>query len=178
MLISPRASTDVRIGPGQVGGTVTDAAGAVISGVHVTVTHQNGQQYDAISNADGRWAVPRMLPGKVTVRAEAAGFARLARTLDLGPGPLSVALTLQVGSVSETIGVTSGAPVLQTQQSERALRQNAAPPSANVSSLQQRLTGVLPIAVTVPRAGTAYRFIRPLVVDEETKLAFQYRTGK
>jgi len=34
----------------------------------------------------------------------------------------------------------------------------------------------LPIAVDVPRAGTSYRFIRPLVVNEETKLAFNYKT--
>ena len=27
----------------------------------------------------------------------------------------------------------------------------------------------------VPRAGSAYRFVRPLVVDEETKLTFNYR---
>jgi len=41
--------------------------------------------------------------------------------------------------------------------------------------LQKRVAGVLPIAVTVPRAGNAYRFARPLVVDEETKLTFAYR---
>jgi hypothetical protein len=35
--------------------------------------------------------------------------------------------------------------------------------------LQQRVAGVLPIAVDVPRAGTSYRFIRPLVVNEEIR---------
>jgi hypothetical protein len=49
-------------------------------------------------------------------------------------------------------------------------------PSANVFDLQKRVAGVLPIAVAVPRAGNAYRFIRLLVADEETKLTFQYRT--
>jgi hypothetical protein len=56
----------------------------------------------------------------------------------------------------------------------------AAPPpptaSANVFNLQQRVAGVLPVAVDVPRAGTSYRFIRPLVVNEETKLNFTYKS--
>jgi hypothetical protein len=49
-------------------------------------------------------------------------------------------------------------------------------PSSNVGSLQRRVAGVLPIAVDVPREGNSYRFVRPLVQDEETKLTFSYRT--
>jgi len=58
----------------------------------------------------------------------------------------------------------------------------AAPPppppqaSVNVYNLQQRVAGVLPIAVDVPRAGISYRFVRPLIVNEETKLSFTYKT--
>jgi hypothetical protein len=50
------------------------------------------------------------------------------------------------------------------------------PASPNVFNLQQRVAGVLPVAVDVPRAGTSYRFIRPLVVNEETKLNFTYKS--
>jgi hypothetical protein len=42
--------------------------------------------------------------------------------------------------------------------------------------LQRRVAGVLPIAVNVPRDGSSYRFVRPLVVDEETRLTFSYRS--
>jgi hypothetical protein len=48
-------------------------------------------------------------------------------------------------------------------------------PSANVQSLQRRATGVLPIRMDVPRAGTSHRFLRPLVIDEETVVRFRYR---
>jgi len=48
--------------------------------------------------------------------------------------------------------------------------------SANVFNLQQRVAGVLPVAVDVPRTGTSYRFLRPLVVNEETKLTFSYKS--
>jgi len=42
--------------------------------------------------------------------------------------------------------------------------------------LQRRVVGVLPIAVNVPRTGSSYHFVRPLVVDEETTLTFSYRS--
>jgi hypothetical protein len=43
-------------------------------------------------------------------------------------------------------------------------------------NLQRRVVGVLPIRVDVPRAGNSYRFVRPLVIDEETKVTFSYKT--
>jgi len=35
---------------------------------------------------------------------------------------------------------------------------------------------VLPVRVDVPRAGTSYRFARALVLDEETKVTFNYKS--
>jgi hypothetical protein len=52
--------------------------------------------------------------------------------------------------------------------------QNAA--SANVMNLQRRVAGVLPVAIEVPRAGTSFSFVRPLVLDEETKVTFSYKS--
>ena len=37
------------------------------------------------------------------------------------------------------------------------------------------MVGVLPIAINIPKAGNAYRFVRPLVVNEVTTLTFAYR---
>jgi hypothetical protein len=45
----------------------------------------------------------------------------------------------------------------------------------NVSNLQQRVAGVLPISVNVPRSGSSLQFVRALVLDEETTLTFKYR---
>ncbi len=42
--------------------------------------------------------------------------------------------------------------------------------------LQKRVAGVLPVRVDVPRAGNSYRFARALVLDEETKVTFTYKT--
>ena len=48
--------------------------------------------------------------------------------------------------------------------------------SANVLNLQQRVAGVLPIRIDIPRAGHSFRFVRPLVVDELTKVTFTYKS--
>ena len=54
-----------------------------------------------------------------------------------------------------------------------AVSQNA---SINVMNLQKRVAGVLPVAIDVPRAGTSFSFVRPLVLDEETKVTFSYKS--
>jgi len=96
---------------------------------------------------------------------------------------LPFAFNLQFGSVNETVtvqaqagnGTLKLAPGIEKQARKRAQEmENAA--SANVSSLQQRVAGVLPVAVDVPRAGNSYRFVRPLVLNEETKVTFTYKT--
>jgi hypothetical protein len=46
----------------------------------------------------------------------------------------------------------------------------------NIVTFQQRVSGVLPIRVDVPRAGNSYQFVRPLVLDEETKVTFRYKS--
>jgi hypothetical protein len=35
---------------------------------------------------------------------------------------------------------------------------------------------VLPVGIDVPRAGNSYHFARALVLDEETKLTFNYKS--
>jgi hypothetical protein len=49
-------------------------------------------------------------------------------------------------------------------------------PSQNVFNLQRRVAGVLPVRIDVPKAGKSYRFVRPLVLDEQTQVMFQYKT--
>ena len=63
---------------------------------------------------------------------------------------------------------------------EREARKNAEKQqmaaSSNVTNLQQRVSGILPVRVDVPRAGNSYNFVRPLVLDEETKVTFTYKS--
>ena len=61
------------------------------------------------------------------------------------------------------------------EREDRSRRAEAQAPSQNVFNLQRRVTGVLPVRIEVPRAGLAYRFARPLVLDETTMVSFEYR---
>jgi hypothetical protein len=173
----------VTIGSGEIGGKVIDATGATVPRARIQVAHEAGQKFEATTNNEGLWRGPGLPSGRVQIAASAPGFIRTVRTFDHQAGqPLSVTLMLQVGAVTETVEVSSGDAKKESQQAERLRRQSAAAAetaaSSNVMDLQKRLAGVLPIAVTVPRTGNAYRFVRPLVVDEETRLTFQYRAGK
>jgi hypothetical protein len=59
---------------------------------------------------------------------------------------------------------------------QKAAEKQQTAASVNVTNLQQRISGVLPVRVDVPRAGNSYHFVRPLVLDEETKVSFTYKS--
>jgi hypothetical protein len=95
--------------------------------------------------------------------------------------PIENNLTLDVGAAAENVEVTASTSDLR--ESERARRDakkqaQLAPQAAsmNVINLQRRVAGVLPVALDVPRAGTSFRFVRPLVLNEETKVTFAYKS--
>ena len=109
----------------------------------------------------------------------------------LPPSPLYAAAE----SYDNTAGLAMAAPVSRmetvqvmaesveirdSRQIEREARKNAEKQqmaaSSNVTNLQQRVSGILPVRVDVPRAGNSYHFVRPLVLDEETKVSFTYKS--
>jgi hypothetical protein len=76
---------------------------------------------------------------------------------------------MPVSSLEETVTVAAESP--RGDQQKVA----AASPSQNVIDLQRRATGVLPVRIDVPRAGTSHQFIKPLVVDQETVVRLRYK---
>ncbi|PYS71667.1 MAG: hypothetical protein DMF69_09615, partial [Acidobacteria bacterium] len=172
--------------PGQIGGIVVDPNGAVIPGADVTIVNtQTGATVKTQSNSDGQWLIPNMQPGPVTVSVDRGGFRSLRQDVDLAAArPTRLGSTLQVGTVSETVTVTAGDNNNMSIDGLRKLESNARQtqglylntPSQNVFNLQRRVAGVLPVRVDVPKAGKSYRFVRPLVVDEETNVSFEYRS--
>jgi len=168
--------------PGQLGGIVVDSSGAVVHSAEVTVTQtETGAVRSVMTDSSGRWIASNLPSGNVEVNVDARGFKRMVRRFAYdGSRPAPFVTTLSVASVAETVTVTSGAPtVAEYQHNERDMKKQAAQQqlaaSANVYSLQQRVSGVLPVRVDVPRAGNSYHFVRPLVLDEETKVTFTYK---
>jgi Carboxypeptidase regulatory-like domain len=175
----------VALGAGQLGGYVFDPSGAAIPNAQVelqnTVTHGT---WSASTTAEGYWAVGGLTSGTYQITASALGFRVIRQTLHYdASNPKAYRTTLDVGSATDAIEVQASALELNTETAtisskDKKHKAPPAPPpaSANVFNLQQRVAGVLPIAVDVPRAGTSYRFLRPLVVNEETKLSFTYKS--
>jgi hypothetical protein len=91
---------------------------------------------------------------------------------------------LSVQAATETVEVRASNgrnfTSLDLERLQRDARKNAekqqTAASSNVTNLQQRISGVLPVRIDVPRAGNSYNFVRPLVLDEETKVTFTYKS--
>ncbi len=108
-------------GAGAMLGTVTDASGAMIPGVEITVTNQGTNQVrTGITNETGNYRVEPLMNGVYSVSAELAGFRKEVRTdikVDVD-ARVRIDFKLEVGSVSEVVEVTGAAPVVQTDSSQ------------------------------------------------------------
>ena len=169
--------------PGQIGGYILDASEAVVPNAQVTVADaETGTEIKTMTDQSGRWLASNVPSGNLKITADSAGFRRYAQSFSYDASrPSHFNFSLQVGATAETIQTsTSEVAQVNSRRIERQAKQqaeqldNAA--SANVFSLQKRVAGVLPVRVDVPRAGNSYRFVRPLVLGEETKLTFSYKT--
>jgi hypothetical protein len=169
---------------GQIAGYLVDQSGAAISNAEISVTQLDvGVTRTAVTDDSGHWVVSGLPSGRMQIRTNARGFQSEIRSLQYDANsPTSLSFALSVSSVSQSVTVMAETGEMQTESRriERDLKkqqqaaQNAA--SQNVFNLQQRVAGVLPVRFDVPRAGKSYRFVRPLVLDEETRVTFTYKT--
>ncbi|MDQ3665441.1 MAG: carboxypeptidase regulatory-like domain-containing protein [Acidobacteriota bacterium] len=105
-------------GAGALTGTVTDQQGAIVSGAEITVTNEaTGAKRTAVSQDNGDYAVPQLLPGAYRVEFSGAGFKTAVKSgLRINVTETSrLDVQLEVGQVNETIVVTSEAALLQTE---------------------------------------------------------------
>ena len=169
--------------PGQIGGVIVDPIGGVIPGAEVTVTNtQTGTSLTTKSDDEGHWRIAGMQPGAVSVAISSPGFGRMVHEIDLQASkPARIGTTMQPGAVTATVEIrgsdnaeSNSREIEDRLKKDRAAQLNAA--SQNVFNLQRRVAGILPVAVEVPRSGKSYRFVRPLVMEEETRISFQYKS--
>ena len=109
---------------GAIIGVVTDSSGAVIPGAVVTLTDTDtGLVLKARSNATGDYYFSPIKTGHYTVKATASGFETTEQQNIVVhvQDRLNIPLKLMPGNVSETVTVTSAAPIMQTQTAETAV---------------------------------------------------------
>src|SRR6266481_3743183 len=98
-----------------LGGTVSDATGALIPGVSITVTNtQTGIVSTTVSNEAGAYQFPSLQTGNYRARAELPGFqTQTYNEVVLGVSQqVRLNFTLQVGSVATALEVTVAADTL------------------------------------------------------------------
>ena len=107
---------------GAITGRVVDTSGAVIPTARVRLTEQDTNvSVTTKVSSDGDFTFPNILPGTYRITVEAPGFEKLVQQhlVLTASGRLSAGtLTLQVGSVSQSVTVTAATTPVQTTSSE------------------------------------------------------------
>jgi hypothetical protein len=102
---------------GRILGGVTDQSGGNIAGATVTITDvQRGVPRNLVTDSDGEYSAPDLLPGTYTVRVELKGFKAFERKnilLETGKD-VRVDVVLSTGSMTETITITEEVPMVDT----------------------------------------------------------------
>src|SRR5260370_3928815 len=106
---------------GAIAGLVKDSSGAVVSGAEVTITDADrGTSLVLKTNAQGEYVASPLKIGRYKVTVEKAGFKKAVA----GPIVVNVQerpeidVTLQVGSISETMEVSTETPQVETETYE------------------------------------------------------------
>src|SRR5882672_8479476 len=107
-----------QVDAGAILGTVTDTSGAVVKGANVTLTNEGtGAKLSTTTSDDGGYKFAPVRIGVYTVSVTMQGFQSAEHkklTVNVGASVV-VDFSLSAGQVTETIEVTTEAPVLQTQ---------------------------------------------------------------
>lgn len=106
---------------GVIGGTITDEQGGVLPGATLTVRNvETGMTRTTVSEADGRYRVAALPPGRYDVTAELPGFAIVevkGLTLTIGLD-LRQNFKMTIQTLQETVTVTGEAPVVEVTRTE------------------------------------------------------------
>jgi hypothetical protein len=138
---------------GAITGTVTDATGAVVTGATITLTNPSTNTRRTIqTNNAGVYNLPSLMPGLYNLRVEMSGFTSQTRNdIELQVGQVArIDFPLQVGSVTETIEVTGGAPLLETETTSIG----TVVENRRIEELPLNGRNYLQLAATIPGATT------------------------
>lgn len=108
---------------GQILGTVTDPAGAVVSGAKVSVLNvQNGFRESAQTNASGLYRFNLLPLGEYEINVEMSGFAPVKLTgVSVSAGSVvTVDVLLSLKGVTQEVVVTGAAPIIDPSRVDQS----------------------------------------------------------
>ncbi|MDP2997034.1 MAG: TonB-dependent receptor [Bryobacterales bacterium] len=101
---------------GAILGRISDGSGAVVTGARVRATNiATNTGGSTLTNHEGNFEIPFLIPGTYRVSVDLEGFKKLVKDgVELSVDDrLALDLTLELGSVTETVVVTAEAPMLE-----------------------------------------------------------------
>jgi hypothetical protein len=133
---------------GDVGGSVTDATGAVVPNATVTLkSGGTGDTRTAMSNSAGQYRFSLLSPGEYTLSAATPGLKSGATKLNVLVGQnLEVNIGLSVQGTQEVVEVMGEAPILQTENANLTTAFN----TQQVVDLPMAGGDITTLAMTVP----------------------------
>jgi Carboxypeptidase regulatory-like domain len=158
VLLALSATTFAQQGTAELVGKVTDSQGAVLPGVAIVITNEETGVYrEVVTTPNGSYTAPQLVPGRYRISARLEGFRGLDRrgiTLTVGV-TTTLDLTLEVGSIAETVTVTAESPLVDVTSAEVGGHISAAEltdlPAGNRSYMA--FVGTVPGAQFVPTTG-------------------------
>jgi hypothetical protein len=141
-----------QVSTGSASGTVLDAQGALVADAQLALTNtQTNGEYKTVSDGNGAFRFTLLPPGTYHLQVSKTGF----RTLDMNNIPVRVGadtsigfITLDVGSVSQSIEVTNAPPEIESTQSQISTTMTDSTISAFPGILENQ--GLDFLALTVP----------------------------
>jgi hypothetical protein len=169
VLLQPQAhGATLRAGRGMVSGTVRDQAGAALPGVTIELQPAAGDVLRVTTDADGDYEIAAPA-GEYRLRATLAGFRSVStQVLVSAGGSYTQDLTLQIGSVTETVSVMAGgAAGGVTRDALRSLPAAPPPPPAPASEAYSQMKDVA-AAASAANLGELfeYRIKEPITLQK------------
>ena len=152
----------------SINGRLTDQQGAVIPNASVTVANTAaGVVRNTITNTEGLYNVPALVPGNYDIKAEAQGFTAAERKgVELLTGAsLSVDLQMSLGTIQQTVSVEAQAALVESTQSTQggSIRPTevAELPMLNrsMAALMNLIPGAREVAGTVSAHGASSNWV-------------------
>lgn len=113
---------------GTLTGTVIDQGGAVVPRAKITVRNPlTGAQFDTVSTSTGNYSLAQLPSGDYDLTIEVTGFKKHAQQgITVGVAQtIRIDVTLEIGSVTESVVVTAKAPMLKTESAEQSFNIDA-----------------------------------------------------
>jgi hypothetical protein len=106
---------------GNITGTISDPAGAIVAGAKVEAKNvATGAVFEAASTDTGNFTLSQLPAGNYELTVTVAGFKKFVRqnlTVQVA-GTVRIDVPLEVGSAAESVTVTEATPLLKTESGE------------------------------------------------------------